>query len=96
MTRDQIERDAINAGISPSLFSSLADAELSALVEMRRGRSDARPATYDGSDRELTDLMRHFDGAPEVLESYHRADPWLNGEAEALAAAKAAVFGGRR
>ena len=47
----------------------------------------------DGSDGELAALMNHFDDAQDVLEAYHRADPWLNGEDAALAAATHQVFG---
>jgi hypothetical protein len=50
-------------------------------------------ARGDGSDQELADLIKRFDGAPDVLENYHRAEPWLNGEAAALAAANKSVFG---
>lgn len=66
------------------------------LANINRGTSPSHldPASRgDGADKELAALMKHFDGAADVLEAYHRADPWLNGEAAAMAAAQHSVRG---
>jgi hypothetical protein len=46
---------------------------------------------HDGDAKELAELMRHFDAAPNMLENYASADPWLNGEEAAWHAAGAAT-----
>lgn len=65
------------------------------LGALNAGSSPARldaggAGTVDGGDAELAELCKRFDAAPEQLETYHRAQPWLYGEhAAAVAAQKA-------
>ena len=78
--------------------SKVEDAKksLDSLGSVNRGTSPNfldPSARADGSDAELAQLIKRFDGAPRVLKNYHRANPWLNGEAAAMAAATTSVFG---
>ena len=61
----------------------------------RATRYDDHPHT-DGVDGELAALMKHFDEAPQILENYTLAEPWLYGEKAAMAAAVGAMNGHRR
>ena len=108
MNRKQLIIDLIAEGVPPSHLDTFSTPVLADLLESVKRRSDAggsrvshsdgggHQTPSDGADKELAALCRHFDGAPEVLEAYHRADPWLVGEAAALAAAQRSVFGGER
>lgn len=66
------------------------------LMDLNRGTAPTglNPgARNDGADAELAQLAKHFDAAPDLLENYHRAEPWLHGETSAMNAARKSVGG---
>lgn len=54
---------------------------------------DGGAGTTDANDAEFAELCKHFDAAPDLLENYHRAQPWLYGETAAAEAAQKASGG---
>lgn len=66
------------------------------LEQVNRGTAPpalAPGARNDGADAEMAELVKNFDAAPDFLENYHRAEPWLHGETSAMNAARKSVGG---